>query len=402
MRLLPRTATAAAAPAGSPLLLDGPSKWSVLIPGGDSPAKPEGERRGRTPRGLRGRTVPRSPPQAKPSARRRLRCLRWIPGASRSRRRLPHPSRAGCSRQAATRLLPRTATAAAAPVGSPLLLDGPSKWPVLIPGTAAVAAGRLLPPRSAEMEGTPFCFLQRREVGRWDPGFAGSPAPVASRARLLLLLWFVFSGASFLNPPFYCWFWLLNGRRRDQERARHGRLTTTIRGRPLLFLIRIAFENKQIGQGTYSNVYRARDLDNGKIVALKKVRFDNLEPESVRFMAREIHILRRLDHPNIVKLEGLVTSRMSCSLDLVFEYMEHDLAGMASFPGLKFTEPQITGRKSTLPHATIFKPQQPYGRCVMEAFKDFPVSALALMDVLLSIDPAYRGTAASALKSEYR
>ncbi|MQL71299.1 hypothetical protein Taro_003641 [Colocasia esculenta] len=57
-------------------------------------------------------------------------------------------------------------------------------------------------------------------------------------------------------------------------------------------------------------------------------------------------------------------------------------------------------RKSTLPHATIFKPQQPYGRCVMEAFKDFPVSALALMDVLLSIDPADRGTAAFALKSE--
>ncbi|KAG2408152.1 serine/threonine-protein kinase [Vigna angularis] len=91
----------------------------------------------------------------------------------------------------------------------------------------------------------------------------------------------------------------------------------------------------KIGQGTYSNVYRARDLEQKKIVALKKVRFDNLEPESVRFMAREIHILRRLDHPNVIKLEGLVTSRMSCSLYLVFEYMEHDLAGLASHPGLK-------------------------------------------------------------------
>ena len=105
------------------------------------------------------------------------------------------------------------------------------------------------------------------------------------------------------------------------------------------FLLRSSF--LQIGQGTYSNVYRARDLDQRKIVALKKVRFDNLEPESVRFMAREIHVLRRLDHPNIIKLEGLVTSRMSCSLYLVFEYMEHDLAGLASHPGLKFTEPQV-------------------------------------------------------------
>ncbi|CAA6662072.1 unnamed protein product [Spirodela intermedia] len=97
----------------------------------------------------------------------------------------------------------------------------------------------------------------------------------------------------------------------------------------------------KIGQGTYSNVYKARDTFNGKIVALKKVRFDNLERESVRFMAREILILRRLDHPNVVKLEGLVTSRMSCSLYLVFEYMEHDLAGLAATPGIKFTEPQV-------------------------------------------------------------
>ncbi|XP_043706887.1 probable serine/threonine-protein kinase At1g54610 isoform X3 [Telopea speciosissima] len=97
----------------------------------------------------------------------------------------------------------------------------------------------------------------------------------------------------------------------------------------------------KIGQGTYSNVYKARDLISGKIVALKKVRFDNLEPESVKFMAREILVLRRLEHPNVVKLEGLVTSRMSCSLYLVFEYMEHDLAGLAACPGIKFTEPQV-------------------------------------------------------------
>ncbi|GFP86398.1 probable serine/threonine-protein kinase at1g54610 [Phtheirospermum japonicum] len=97
----------------------------------------------------------------------------------------------------------------------------------------------------------------------------------------------------------------------------------------------------KIGQGTYSCVYKGRDLLNNKFVALKKVRFDNMDPESVKFMAREIHILRKLDHPNIIKLEGLVTSRASCSLYLVFEYMEHDLTGLASLPGVKFTEPQV-------------------------------------------------------------
>ncbi|KAL3645461.1 hypothetical protein CASFOL_010641 [Castilleja foliolosa] len=97
----------------------------------------------------------------------------------------------------------------------------------------------------------------------------------------------------------------------------------------------------KIGQGTYSCVYKGRDLLNNKFVALKKVRFDNMDPESVKFMAREIHILRKLDHPNIIKLEGLITSRTSCSLYLVFEYMEHDLTGLASLPGVKFTEPQV-------------------------------------------------------------
>ena len=97
----------------------------------------------------------------------------------------------------------------------------------------------------------------------------------------------------------------------------------------------------QIGQGTYSSVYRARDLESNKIVALKKVRFANMDPESVRFMSREILILRRLDHPNVMKLEGLITSRVSGSLYLVFEYMEHDLAGIAARPGIKFTEAQV-------------------------------------------------------------
>lgn len=279
----------------------------------------------------------------------------------------------------------------------------------------------------------------------------------------------------------------------------------------------------KIGQGTYSNVYKARDLLTGKIVALKKVRFDNLEPESVKFMAREILVLRKLDHPNVIKLEGLVTSRMSCSLYLVFEYMEHDLAGLAACQGVKFSEPQVKcymkqllsglehchnngvlhrdikgsnllidndgilkiadfglatfydpglkqpmtsrvvtlwyrppelllgatyygvgvdlwsagcilaellagkpimpGRteveqlhkifklcgspseeywkKSKLPNATLFKPQQPYKRCIAETFKDFPSSSLPLIETLLSIDPDNRGTATAALNSEF-
>lgn len=97
----------------------------------------------------------------------------------------------------------------------------------------------------------------------------------------------------------------------------------------------------QIGQGTYSSVYKARDLETNKIVALKKVRFTNMDPESVRFMSREVIVLRRLDHPNVMKLEGMIASRVSGSLYLIFEYMEHDLAGLAAIPDIKFSEAQV-------------------------------------------------------------
>ncbi|XP_059290321.1 probable serine/threonine-protein kinase At1g54610 [Lycium ferocissimum] len=98
----------------------------------------------------------------------------------------------------------------------------------------------------------------------------------------------------------------------------------------------------KIGEGTYSNVYKARDCLFNKIVAMKKVRFDNHDLESVKFMAREIVILRRLgDHPNVIKLEGLVTLKMSCSLYLVFDCMEYDLKGIQEQKGVKFSVPEI-------------------------------------------------------------
>ncbi|XP_010551835.1 PREDICTED: LOW QUALITY PROTEIN: cyclin-dependent kinase 12 [Tarenaya hassleriana] len=98
---------------------------------------------------------------------------------------------------------------------------------------------------------------------------------------------------------------------------------------------------EKIGQGTYSSVFRAREVGTGRTVALKKIRVHNFETENIRFIAREISILRRLDHPNIMKLEGIIASRNSNSMYFVFEYMEHDLEGLCSSPDIKFTEAQI-------------------------------------------------------------
>jgi len=97
----------------------------------------------------------------------------------------------------------------------------------------------------------------------------------------------------------------------------------------------------QIGRGTYSNVYKAREKGTGKIVALKKVRFDTSDSESIKFMAREIMMLQKLDHPNVIKLKGLATSRMQYSLYLVFDFMQSDLTRIISRPGETLTEPQV-------------------------------------------------------------
>ncbi|XP_052191057.1 protein IMPAIRED IN BABA-INDUCED STERILITY 1-like isoform X4 [Diospyros lotus] len=173
----------------------------------------------------------------------------------------------------------------------------------------------------------------------------------------------------------------------------------------------------KIGKGTYSTVYRARDVETGRIVALKKVQFDTFQVESVRFMAREIIILRRLDHPNIMKLEGVIASGSSSSIYLVFEYMEHDLSRLLSSSGIKFSDAQVEQlhkifklcgsppdeywKTSILPLATLLETPPTYVNCLRETYRELPKGALDLLETFLSIEPHKRGTASSALDSEY-
>ena len=69
----------------------------------------------------------------------------------------------------------------------------------------------------------------------------------------------------------------------------------------------------QIGEGTYGQVYKARDVVTKEMVALKKVRTDN-EKEGFPITAvREIKILRQLAHENIVNLKEIVTDKQNVS-----------------------------------------------------------------------------------------
>lgn len=57
---------------------------------------------------------------------------------------------------------------------------------------------------------------------------------------------------------------------------------------------------KKIGEGTYGTVYLAERKTDGKKVALKKIRYDSQDEGVPSTSIREISILKRLRHPNIV------------------------------------------------------------------------------------------------------
>jgi len=82
---------------------------------------------------------------------------------------------------------------------------------------------------------------------------------------------------------------------------------------------------KEVGSGTYAVVYKARNIENGKIYALKVIRMDESGDEGVPFtVIREISLLKRLKHPNIVRLHQVINTEKK-GMTLVFEYLYCDL-----------------------------------------------------------------------------
>ncbi|XP_062017988.1 cyclin-dependent kinase C-1-like [Rosa rugosa] len=103
-----------------------------------------------------------------------------------------------------------------------------------------------------------------------------------------------------------------------------------------------------LGQGTYGEVSLAKEKRTGEIVALKKLKLgkENYEKEGFPITAiREIKILSKLRHENVIKLKEIVTSPVRIpGLDagdiyMVFEYMDHDLTGLAN--RVRFSVPQV-------------------------------------------------------------
>eukprot|EP00742_Colponemidia_sp_Colp-10_P003251 GILJ01003461.1.p1 GENE.GILJ01003461.1~~GILJ01003461.1.p1 ORF type:complete len:447 (-),score=62.86 GILJ01003461.1:208-1548(-) len=93
--------------------------------------------------------------------------------------------------------------------------------------------------------------------------------------------------------------------------------------------------NRIVGSGSYGHVCEALDLTIQQKVAIKKVNrvFEDLV--DCKRILREICILRRLSHPNIIELKDIVRPRSFESFDnlyVVLEYAQSDLKKLVKSP----------------------------------------------------------------------
>ncbi|KXN73763.1 Pkinase-domain-containing protein [Conidiobolus coronatus NRRL 28638] len=79
----------------------------------------------------------------------------------------------------------------------------------------------------------------------------------------------------------------------------------------------------KLGEGTYGVVYKAQDKSSGNLYAIKEIRTGTGDEGIPSTAIRELSLLKRLSHENVVRLHDVKFERYS--LHLVFEYMQGDL-----------------------------------------------------------------------------
>lgn len=120
------------------------------------------------------------------------------------------------------------------------------------------------------------------------------------------------------------------------------------------------FEGKiMVGKGTYSHVFKAKAPNGTDDVAVKQITISNTKEGFPVTAVREIQILRNIQHMNIVRLLDVITTKgvrllghrrrkqekkqlahveySDVKVFMVFEYVNHDLAGLVYNPEVQLS-----------------------------------------------------------------
>lgn len=95
---------------------------------------------------------------------------------------------------------------------------------------------------------------------------------------------------------------------------------------------------KEVGNGTFGSVWRALNKQSGEVVAIKKMKKKYYSWEEC-INLREVKSLRKMNHPNIVKLREVI--RENDILYFVFEYMECNLYQLMKGRAKPFSEAEV-------------------------------------------------------------
>mmetsp|Transcript_158573 Transcript_158573/g.280028 ORF Transcript_158573/g.280028 Transcript_158573/m.280028 type:complete len:444 (-) Transcript_158573:60-1391(-) len=86
----------------------------------------------------------------------------------------------------------------------------------------------------------------------------------------------------------------------------------------------------RIDEGTYGVVYRAQELSTGEVVALKQLKLSAAKSEDGFPVPslREVILLSKLSHQNVVSLREVVIGSSPLHIFMVMEYAEHELRAL--------------------------------------------------------------------------
>lgn len=98
---------------------------------------------------------------------------------------------------------------------------------------------------------------------------------------------------------------------------------------------------ERIHEGTYGEVYKAKEKSTGHFKAIKKVKKEsNFGKDGISIVfLREINLLRSINHPNIVKIDEIVLDYQTeePQINIIMEYVPHELRYLNKHLGKTFS-----------------------------------------------------------------